>query len=362
MMNNAERFAQDLMRRYPQAEQYPFRSWCYAQGFYLWGFIRLYELTGKQEYLHYVREYVDLHVSEDGSIAGFTGESLDDVMTGSVIVWLYSVDKQEKYQRAAERVRRAFDDYPRNPDGGFWHARGMRGEMWVDGLFMGLMFLTRYGALVEDREACFAETIRQLNVVFARCQKDKTGLLYHAYDEYASKSWASRINGCAPEVWCEGLGWYAMILSEVLALIPQDYPGWESVHEQLKLLCRDLVRAQDPGCGLWYQVVDRPRYSKNFHDTSGSAMFLYTIKKALDQHLIEGEEYENAVRKGYRGLLTKIVAGIDGGYHVLDACNGLGVQNNYDAYVHFPKTVDAQEAVAAVLWALIAVEMGTLAD
>lgn len=362
MSNNATRFAKDLMKRFPQAEQYPFKSWCYAQGFYLWGFIRLYQLTGEDAYLQYVRDYVDLHVSEDGSISGYRGDSLDNIMAASVIVWLYSVDPQEKYRKAAALVRSSFDDYPRNPDGGFWHARSLRGEMWVDGLFMGLMFLTRYGARIDDAQYCFTETIRQLNVVFDRCQKDKTGLLYHAYGEELSKPWVSRINGCSPEVWCEGLGWYAMILAEVLPMIPEDFPGRASLMEQLRLLCRDLVRAQDPGCGLWYQVVDRPRCSKNFHDTSGSAMFLYTIKKVLDLGYIEGKQYETAVQKAYRGVMGKITTGIDGSFHILDACNGLGVQNNYDAYVNYPITVDAQEAVAAVLWALIAMEMGTLRD
>ncbi len=53
--------------------------------------------------------------------------------------------------------------------------------MWVDGLFMGLMFLTRYGKYVDDKEYCFDETVKQLSIVFDRCEKDGTGLLYHAY-------------------------------------------------------------------------------------------------------------------------------------------------------------------------------------
>ena len=51
----------------------------------------------------------------------------------------------ERYRTAAECVYAAFADYPRNSDGGFWHGRRLPGEMWIDGVFMGGMFLSRYG-------------------------------------------------------------------------------------------------------------------------------------------------------------------------------------------------------------------------
>jgi rhamnogalacturonyl hydrolase YesR len=51
---------------------------------------------------------------------------------------------------AATTIRRALDNYPRNNDGGFWHSTGMHGQMWIDGIFMGQMFLTRYGKSIGD--------------------------------------------------------------------------------------------------------------------------------------------------------------------------------------------------------------------
>ncbi|HEY8286360.1 MAG TPA: glycoside hydrolase family 88 protein [Chloroflexota bacterium] len=47
---------------------------------------------------------------------------------------------------------------PRNTDGGFWHSKNRPGEMWIDGVFMGLMFLTRYGTAIGDRDYCFNES------------------------------------------------------------------------------------------------------------------------------------------------------------------------------------------------------------
>lgn len=359
MDENAVRFAENLMQRYPKARQYPYTNWCYPQGLLLWGFIRLYENTGRQDFYNYILTYCDEQVTEEGKIIEFKGDSLDDIMAASVIVWAYSVTKKDKYRKAAKTVRKTFDDYPRNSDGGFWHGKNLPGEMWVDGVFMGLMFLARYGKYLDETDFSFRETVRQLNIIFERCQKDKTGLLYHAYSEDGKAPWAGKLGHCSPEIWSEGLGWYAMILVEALGLLPEDYSGRESVEQQLILLCRDLIKVQDEVCGLWYQVVDKPGFPRNFYDTSGSAMFVYTLKKALDMKLIQGKSYEDAIQKGYIGILSKCTIGMDGYVHVLDACNGLCVQKNYDIYVDYTRTVDAQEAVAAVLWALTAVETGT---
>ena len=137
------RLAETLMKRYPDPDSYPYASWSYPQGFLLWGFIRLYEKTGDTTYRDYVMRYCEEHVGDDGTVSGFTGVSLDDMMSASVLVWAYTQTHLPKYKLACEQVRRSFDDYPRNPDGGFWHSRDREGEMWVDGLFMGQMFLVR---------------------------------------------------------------------------------------------------------------------------------------------------------------------------------------------------------------------------
>ena len=358
MENNAARLADSLMKRYPKADRYPYKSWSYSQGFYLWGLIRLYESTRSEKYFRYVLEYGDFHVAEDGEIGAFTGESLDDIMPASVLAWLYHKTGQSKFRLACERVRSVFDRYPRTRDGGFWHALSRKGEMWADGLFMGLMFLVRYGAYIGDASCCYSEAIRQLNLIFEKCRKDRTGFIYHAHSESQDCGWASPLTGCSPEVWSEGLGWYAMALAETLGFIPEDFPKRETLVRQLQKLCEDLLKVQDWGKGLWYQVPDKPEAPRNFHDTSGSAMFLYALKKAHALSFIKDDYVGEVMEKAYRGILEKCVAGMDGGFHVLDACDGLCVLKNYDCYVDAPRAVDAKEAVAAVLWALAAFEEG----
>ncbi|MDR0601132.1 MAG: glycoside hydrolase family 88 protein [Treponema sp.] len=347
-----------IMRRYPHADDYPYRSWCYPQGFMLWGFIRLYEKTGDERYRQYVLDYCEKHVGENGGIPAFTGISLDDIMAGSVLVWAWQTTRQEKYRIASRHVRQAFDDYPRNEDGGFWHGRHLPREMWVDGLFMGLMFLTRYGKYVDDRDFCFGETVRQLSIVFDRCEKDGTGLLYHAYSEDGKAPWAHPVTGTSPEVWSEGLGWYAMILADALELLPKDFQGYERLSMQLCRLIDSLEKVQDPASGLWYQVVDKPSHPKNWHDTSGSAMFLYAVKKAGLLGIAGSEQCDRIAARAFGGIKTKCILDYEGNANIHDACNGLCVQSDYDAYVDYARNINCQEAVAACLWAGQIMEFG----
>ena len=47
------RLADTIMKRYPNPDTYPFKSWCYSQGFVLLGFCRLYQDTGNPIYRDY---------------------------------------------------------------------------------------------------------------------------------------------------------------------------------------------------------------------------------------------------------------------------------------------------------------------
>ena len=358
MTKYSDLMAETIMRRYPDPDDFPYRSWCYPQGFMLWGFIRLFEKTGEQKYLDYVLKYCEKHVTDDGEIPAFSGVSLDDIMAGSVLVWAYCYTNEDKYRRACERIRRAFDDYPRNEDGGFWHGRNLPGEMWIDGLYMGLMFLTRYGAFIGDQEYCFQETVKQLVAGFESCEKDGSGLLYHAYSADGSATWAHPITGKSPEVWCEGLGWYAMILPEVLDLMPESTPGYKQLVSQLQKLICALEKLQDDCSGLWLQVVDKPHHPRNWHDTSGSAMFLYAVEKARHLNLADSKQCKRIVAKAYYGIKTKCFLDAEGNINILDACDGLCVLDNYDAYVGYLRNVNSKEAVCAFFWATQIVEYG----
>jgi rhamnogalacturonyl hydrolase YesR len=348
--------AETIMSRYPNPDDIPYRRWCYVQGYILCGFEKLWLCTGDARYFGYLRAFVDQHVTEDGGIRDYTGDSLDDIMAGTVIVAAYAHTGEARYRRAAERIRQAFDDYPRNADGGFWHGRRLAHEMWIDGVFMGQMFLTRYGAVIGDQEYCFDEATRQILTLADRCRTGQDGLFLHAFDESRSVEWADPVTGLSPEVWSEGLGWYALILVECLALMPPAHRNRAAVMRILTELAEGLRQTQDARSGLWYQVVDKGERADNWHDTSGSAMFVYAVQRAVDLGYIERQRYEPVARRGYDGIRSKCVVRDDGLVDIYDACDGVCVQRSYADYINYPKSVNAKEAVGSVLWAATIIE------
>jgi rhamnogalacturonyl hydrolase YesR len=351
--------ADSILSKFPDPDNILYKHWCYVQGYILAGFEKLWAYTGNPKYFDYIKRFVDQHVTADGDIRDFTGESLDDMMAGTMVIAIYEKTLEQKYRLAADKIKEMFRDYPRNSDGGFWHSRSLPHEMWIDGVFMGQMFLTRYGAVIGDRDNCFNEATRQILILASHCRKGDTGLFFHAYDEAKNVVWADPVTGLSQEVWSEGLGWYALILIETLKVLPLDHPDRTRVMNILIDLVDGLRRTQDARTGLWYQIVDKVDRADNWHDTSGSAMFVYTIQRAIDLGYVSPEKYGAVVKRGYDGIVSKAVINEDGLVDIYDACDGVCVQRSYADYINYPKSINAKEAVGSFLWATLIVEKPT---
>jgi rhamnogalacturonyl hydrolase YesR len=362
--------AETIMARWPDYNLAYHASWTYVHGYALYGFDTLYRATGDKRYYDFIKRYIDKHIDENGNFrvvvdgrqrerpTGFT--NLDNMMTGNTVVMLYECTKDPRYKKAADTIRRALDDYPRNNDGGFWHARGMQGQMWIDGIFMGQMFLTRYGKSIGDTQYCWDEATRQMTVYAKRAQRGDTGLYLHGVYEPGHGSrecrWADPQTSLSPEVWSEGLGWYALVMVETLADLPKNHAKRAEMEDIFRRLAAGLKRTQDPQSGRWFQVVDKGDRPDNWTDTSGSAMFTYTIQKGLEIGLLDKAEYAPVVAKGYQGIIANAKINDKGLVDIYSACDGVGVQVSYDRYINYKKSINAKEAVAGFLWATAIVE------
>jgi unsaturated rhamnogalacturonyl hydrolase len=63
-----------------------------------------------------------------------------------------------------------------------------------------------------------------MKLVLGHCRK-ANGLLLHGWDESRTASWADRETGLAPEVWSEGLGWFAVLIADVFGCRSRRCPG-----------------------------------------------------------------------------------------------------------------------------------------
>jgi rhamnogalacturonyl hydrolase YesR len=320
-------------------------SW--QAGYAMFTMEKLWRLTGDVRYYNYIRRYVDQQVDEHGNISGFVPNALDNFLPGYAILFMYEQTGLEKYKIAATRIRDGFRDYPRNSDGGFWHGNWAKHQMWVDGVFMGQMFLARYAKTVGDRDYAFGEVVRQMELVQQHCRKSN-GLLLHGWDESRMASWADKKTGLASEVWSEGLGWYAVLLADVFDFLPPDHPAHAQLLTALRDLCHGLKEVQDSRTGMWCQVVDKPDMPGNWNETSGTGMYLYLIKKSMDRGYVSRTEYAPVVERAYAAITKKARTGSDGLIDVVD-CSSIGIQDNYQAYINSPKEVNPFAGVTSFI-------------
>src|SRR5947209_8287568 len=214
---------ESTIKRYLTAES--LKGWGYAKSLYLYGQYLVYLRTKGRRLLDHLKAWVDLHVDDKGTI-NRPINALDYMLPGNLLLILYKETKEEKYKLAAASIRKVFDTYPRNSDGGFWHAKTVsrNWQLWADGVFMSLPFLVRYGQMFGDSTYTNAEATKQMLIYYKHLNDPATGLLWHAYDESGKQTWANPQTHDSAEHWARAIGWYAMTLINILDIIPKDQP------------------------------------------------------------------------------------------------------------------------------------------
>ena len=314
-------------------------------GYIMFAMEKLWRMTNDSTYLNYVRRYVDQNVDAEGRVPGFTPRALDNFLPGYACLLLYELTGEQRYARAAETIRRGFDDYPRNAHGIFYHSVTIP-QLWVDGVFMGQMFLARYAKTMGHPED-FAEVVRQIQGLIQLCGRTD-GLFYHGWAEQGKGGWAKQEDNHSAEVWSEGLGWGAVLLADVFDYLPEDEPGREQLMDALRHLCQGLKGCRDSQTGLWCQVVDKPNEDGNWNETSGSAMFIYLLQTAINKGYIPAAEYQSVVDRAYQGIVRKAVRNSDGGYNLID-CSSIGIKGSYEEYILQPREISTYAAFGSFI-------------
>ena len=161
---------------------------------------------------------------------------------------------------------------------------------------------------------------------------EKSGLLFHAWDESKEEKWADKETGLSSEVWGRALGWYVVAILDILSFIPEDHKDRARLIEIENLVLEALIKYQDTN-GLWYQVVPKPDCEGNWHEVSCSSLFTYALAKAVRMGVVE-KEYRQYAEKGFKGVISTLEYEGDD-LIVGKVCMGTGVKD-YDYYINRP--------------------------
>lgn len=337
------RMAESEMIRNPESWRLDFQpklKWDYCHGLELGAMLDVYDRYGDAKFFDYALAYADTMVNADGTIKKYKVEeySLDRINSGKFLFRIYEQTKDEKYKKALDLIRTQFDGQPRNEDGGFWHKKVYPHQMWLDGIYMGVPYLAEYAYRNNEPQA-YQEVIRQIKLAAKHTYDPATGLFRHACDVSKTERWADKTTGQSMHTWGRALGWYAMAIVDVLDFIPQHEPGRDSLLLIFNHIAKMLEKYQSPE-GLWYQVMDRSGDEGNYLESSCSAMFVYSLFKAVRKGYID-PAYFNVARKGYEGILNHFIKVDENGLvSITQACAvaGLGGKvyrsGDYEYYIH----------------------------
>lgn len=327
------RMADSVMRR-----NAPFH-WCYEAGLVHQAILQVWLETGDARYYDYVRRDMDAFIRADGTIrtVSIAEYNLDQINPGKNLFPLYRATKDERYKRAACLLREQLRGQPRTSEGGFWHKKIYPYQMWLDGIYMASPFYAEFGQTFGE-PAAFDDAALQVILVEKHTRDPRTGLLYHAWDESRQQRWANPETGCSPHFWGRAMGWYAMAIVDILDYLPPEHARRPDLLAIFERMVAALTKVQDSS-GLWYQVLDQGDREGNYLEASASCMFVYSIAKAVRQGILLRASLDEA-RKGYRGILDRLIHGDDQGLVNLEqTCDVAGLggdpyrDGSYEYYV-----------------------------
>jgi rhamnogalacturonyl hydrolase YesR len=220
----------------------------------------------------------------------------------------------------------------RLPDGTLWRPKVMGGTVWPDDLYMGGVFLVRWGLYNHDQKP--VEDAANNIIHQAALEADSDGLWFHG--------WFQTNQMHAPFKWGRGNGWVTVTLVETISALDEQSPLRPKLIAILKNQIDGLKKVQGDD-GMWRQVLDKPQL---WEETSCTAMFAYGIARAVNRGWIDASNMAVA-RKAFAGIAKNVT---DDGL-VNGTCIGTNIGLDLDFYIQRQQPSDDLHGRGVVLLA-----------
>lgn len=335
-------------------------TWNYVDGCMIKAILELYHIRQDAGYLEFADTFIDYFVQDDGSITSYYPEeyNLDNINAGKTLFDLYQLTGKEKYRKAIDTVYSQIKNQPRTSTGNFWHKMIYPNQIWLDGLYMAQPFYMQYETTYNHCKNC-RDICHQFHNVYQLMRDTRNGLYYHAYDDSRQSFWCDKVTGLSDNFWLRALGWYAMALIDTIEIMPDSLSDEKtSLLNIYRELIDSILPYQDEESGMWYQVVNRGGIAPNYPETSGSAIFAYSIMKSVRLGFLEKSYYPYG-QKAFDGICKKYLSEKNGELQLGGICLVAGLGNRemregtFDYYMREPIVKNEAKGVAPLILAYI---------
>lgn len=298
-------------------------GWDWPQGVGLYGMEQLQRYYGDTRFDDFFEKWLENNIKE-----GLPSANINTTAPYNMLLSLSGRTNKKAYRgMCIERAEWLMNNLPRTKEDGFQHVttdlydknKVIQNEeqLWVDTLFMAVLFLARAGVEYK-RQEWIDEAVYQILIHIEYLYEKQEALLYHGWS-------FERNDNFGRVFWARGNSWFTY---GILALL--DILG-DCLAPPLRKYLIHIFRAQvdrlkelQADSGLWYTILNDPN---SYEEVSGSAAFAAGIFKAVRMGILD-ENYSACARKA----LCAIIGNIDENGCVLSVSGGTAIGLNAEHY------------------------------
>lgn len=299
------------------------KEWDWPQGVGLYGLMKVMKCLNRKQYKEFLYKWY-----KDNLEQGLGSRNINTTTPLLTLTELNDYYHDEEFETLCiDWANWLMNCLPRTEERGFQHVTSANGdrlgvrlnenEMWIDTLFMTVLFLNKMGQKYQ-RQDWIDESIHQVLIHIKYLYDKKSGLFYHGW----TFNDRSNFGGI---FWCRGNSWFTAGILEYIDMFGGTMNAGvkEYIVDTYKAQVKALKNLQSE-TGLWHTVLDDP---SSYEEVSGSAAITAGIFKGVQMGIL-GDEYLLCAKKAVRGILDNI--GEDG--TVLNVSGGTGMGYDADHY------------------------------
>lgn len=262
-----------------------FSNWNWHQGVALYGLWQAGQATGDENCNRFIAQWVADRIAE-----GVPPPRVNSTAPLLTIACMHEQSPKPEYEKLCNDFATwCMTKAPRLDDGTFDHDAIYHRQVWADTLFMCAFFLAKWGRMTGD-QALLDQAAMQFVSHYRYLGDKRTGLLWHGYDD-GKKSHIGVL-------WGRGNGWYSVATAEVLALLGEKHPEYETILGNMKKQFEGVLAAQDVS-GAWRTVMDD---KTSYLESTSTAAFACAFLRASELGLVDASYREHANR-GYARVI-----------------------------------------------------------
>lgn len=299
------------------------KEWDWPQGVGIYGLWQLgkYKKTG--EYNEFLYNWYVNNLN-----FGLPSRNVNTTAPLLTLVELIDIYEEERFkQLCTDWANWLMHELPRTKENGFQHVttdikdrNGIilnEGQMWIDTLFMMVLFLNKIGVKYNKKE-WIEEANYQVLVHIKYLYEKNNGLFHHGWN-------FNEMGNFGEVFWCRGNSWFTNGIMDYLEncghLLDEGLKTF--IINTYKAQVDALIKLQSEG-GLWHTVLDD---ADSYVEASGSAAIAAGILKGVRNGILD-ESYRAHGLKAIDALLKSVAE--DG--TVLNVSGGTGIGYNKEHY------------------------------